>query len=60
MRRVIKSDEPRINSKPHIDRSLKLSLRDIRRLIRAVTSSQDERRALYIQLTKELKLEISD
>ena len=59
VRRVIKSDEPRINSKSHIDRSLKLSSRDIRRLIRVVTSSQDKRRASYIQLTKELKLKIN-
>ena len=48
VRRVIKSDESRINSKPYTDRSLKFSLRDIRRLIRVVTSSQDERRASYI------------
>ena len=59
VRRVIKSDEPRTNSKPHTDRSLKLSPRDIRRLIRAVTSSQDERKASYIQLAKELELEVN-
>ena len=60
VRRVIKSGEPRINSKPHTGRPPKLSPRDIRRLIRAVTSSQDGRRASYIQLAKELGLEASE
>ena len=43
VRRVIKSGEPRRASRSHTDRPPKLNARDIRRLVRAVTSSADRR-----------------
>ena len=43
VRRVIKSGEPRTNLKPRINRPPKLNLKDIRRLIRAVTSLTNDK-----------------
>ena len=43
VRRVIKSGEPHPVLKSHIGRSLKLNVRDIRRLVRAITTSADNR-----------------
>ena len=59
MRRVIKSGEPRTNNKPHPGRPTKLNARDIRRLLRAVSSSADGRQASHLQLAKELGIEAS-
>ena len=59
VRRVIKSGEPHPASKSHTGRPPKLNARDIRRLVRAVTSSADGRQATYKQLAEELGIEAS-
>ena len=59
VRRVIKSGEPRHASKSHTGRPSKINARDLRHLIRAITSGQDGRQAVYTQLAKELGIEAS-
>ena len=60
IRRVLRSQESRHDSNPRSGRPPKLSARDIRRLVRAVTSSQDGRQASYLNLAKELGIVASE
>ena len=59
VRRVIKSGEPRRASRSHTGRPPILNARDIRRLIRAITSSADKRQASYVQLAEDLEIKAS-
>lgn len=57
IRRIVKSGEPRHNQNPRLGRQTKLSARDIRRLVRAVTSFRVERKASYVKLAKNLEIQ---
>ena len=56
IRRILKSEASRQALHSRSNRFSKINVRDVRRLVRAVTSSQNERRAFYIALTKELNI----
>ena len=60
IRRILKSSDPRHTSHPRSGRPTKLNARDVRRLIRAVTSSADGRRSFYMQIAKNLGIEASE
>lgn len=60
IRRILKSLEPRNDSKPRSGRPAKLNTRDVRRLVRAVTRSADGRRSFYLKLAKDLRIEASE
>ena len=59
IRRWIKINQPRHVTKPRSGRPPKLNARDIRRLVRAVTSSQDGRQASFMKLAKDLNIKAS-
>lgn len=60
IRRILKSSDPRHTSHPRSGRPAKLNARDIRRLVRAVTSSADGRKSSYMQIAKDLGIEASE
>ena len=60
IRRILKSSPPRHNHNPRSGRPPKLNARDVRRLVRAVTSSQDGKQSSYMQLAKELEIQASE
>ena len=57
MRRILRSNQSRHATNPRSDRSSKIIPRDLRRLIREVTKSADDRAAFYVQLAKKLEIE---
>ena len=59
VRRTVSSAKPRHNTNPRSGRPQKLTSRDVRRLVRAVTSSKDEIIASYLELAKELEIQAS-
>ena len=54
IRRIISSAQPPHDINPGSDRPQKPTGRDVRRLVRAVTSSKDGRKASHLKLAKEL------
>lgn len=60
IRRIVKAGEPRHNQNARSGRPTKLSARDVRRLVRAVTSSRDGRKASYMKLAKDLEIQASE
>ena len=60
MRRVLRSKEPRFKFNPRLEKFEKLTSRDIRSLIRAVTKSADDRASSYMILAKELEIQASE
>ena len=59
VRRWIKSEEPRHDTHPRSGRPVKLSSRDVRHLVRAVTSSKDGRQAFYMKIARDLEIQAS-
>ena len=60
IRRIFKFGQARFKINLRFGRSSKLTPRDVRRLVRAVTSSADGRAASYVKLAKELEIEASE
>jgi glycerol-3-phosphate cytidylyltransferase-like family protein len=60
VRRIINSDSTRTHENSRSKRLSKLNVRDVRRLVRAVISSADERRASYMKLAEKLKIQASE
>ena len=60
IRRIVSSAQPRHDINPRPGRPQKLTGRDVRRLVRAVTSSKDRRKALYLKLAKEFGIQASE
>jgi transposase len=60
VRRIINSGSARTHENARSGRSSKLDARDVRRLVRAVTSSADGRRASYMKLAEELEIQASE
>ena len=59
VRRWSKSGEPRHDAHPRSGRPVKLNPRDVRHLVRAVTSSKDGRQASYMKIAKDLGIQAS-
>jgi transposase len=60
VRRIINSESARTHENSRSGRPPKLNVRDVRRLVRAVTSSADGRRASYMKLAEKLEIQASE
>ena len=60
IRRTLRSGEARSNKNPTCGPPIKINERDLRHLIRAVTSSADGRRESYIKLAADIGIEASE
>ena len=59
VRRWIKSEEPQHDTHPRSGWPVKLSSRDVRHLVRAVTSSKDDRQASCMKIAGYLEIQAS-
>ena len=60
IRRILRTNEPRHDKNPRSGRPPKISARDLRSLVRAITNGPNSRRAPYTVIAKELGIVASD